>query len=360
MRSKCRNCLMPGAVDGVTIASDSGLCNHCLDSRTAANDAPQPEQARKLREADLERALVECRGKAEYDCLVPFSGGKDSVYLLHKLRQDYGLKILAFTVNSNIPDLAWENIKLTLQKLDIDHISYSPRGQFYRKLFRYLLQNQEARGAVYSVSYVYAPLFEGDAIRIAMEKKIPLVLAGYSPGQPDPERMLYEFSPRLVSSIDWTPPELKQCGQFTAEELGRFYNPTSYPPGTVFPRYLSPFHAWEYDQDQVMQSVVELGLVKSKKHASPVHSNYPINWLLMYSDLKTFGYNPYEPEFADLIREGKASKNYWKFMFPLVNFTLRHRIGAAREITRSLNWLGLEEKDLCINKPQGAYDPVID
>jgi len=55
-----------------------------------------------------------------------------------------------------------------------------------------------------------------------------------------------------------------------------------------------------------MRQVVRLGLVRRSSHASPIVSNYPINWLMMYSDLKHFGYNPYAPEFADLIREGKA------------------------------------------------------
>ncbi len=359
MRSKCRNCLIPAAVAGITINPTSGLCNRCLQYTAARGASAQREEQRRMQETDLEKALADCRGKSEYDCLVPFSGGKDSVYLLHKLKRDYGLKILAFTVNSNIPDLAWENIKRTLQLLDIDHISYSPRAEFYRKLFHYLLKNQEARGAVYSISYVYAPLFEGDAIRIAIEKNIPLILAGYSPGQPEPERMLYEFSPRLISKINWTPPALRQSGEFNDEELNRFYDPARYPKGTEFPRYLAPFHAWQYDQDQVMRSVVELGLVQSKKHASPVHSNYPVNWLLMYSDLKAFGYNPYEPEFADLIREGKARRNYWRLTMPLVNFMLRHRVGGGREVTRSLQVLGLREEDLRINKPCGAYDPVI-
>jgi len=351
---------MPVTAPGVVIGGN-GVCNYCQEARTPqhAASSAESEKERKKRKEDLEQAISDCRGKAKYDCLVPFSGGKDSVYLLYRLQHDYGLKILAFTVDSNIPDLAWQNIKRTLKCLDIDHISYSPRGEFYRKLFRYMLQNQEERGAVYSISYVYAPLFEGDALQVAIEKNIPLVLAGYSPGQPDPARMEYEFSPRLISEVDWTPPALKQCREFNEEELGRFYNPTTYPRDMSFPRYLAPFHAWDYDQDQVMRSVVELGLVKSKKHASPVYSNYPINWLLMYSDLKSFGYNPYEPEFADLIREGKASKNYWRVMIPLVNFMLRRRLGGGREVTRSLNWLGLREEDLRINKPFGAYDPVI-
>jgi hypothetical protein len=99
---------------------------------------------------------------------------------------EYGLNVLAFTTDINIPDLAWANIKRACKKLDIPHLSYSPPSRFYTKVFRYLLQNQEERGAVYTISYVYAPLFEGDAIKAAMEKGIPLVLAGYSPASPIP------------------------------------------------------------------------------------------------------------------------------------------------------------------------------
>ena len=50
-----------------------------------------------------------------------------------------------------------------------------------------------------------------------MDMDIPLVLAGYSPGQPEPERMLYEFSRNLIENTDWTPPELRTCGHFSDE-----------------------------------------------------------------------------------------------------------------------------------------------
>ncbi len=141
---------------------------------------------------------------------------------------------------------------------------------------------------------------------MAIEKDIPLILAGYSPGQPEPQRMLYEFSPRLIREEDWTPPHLKECGEFSSEELSRFYNPLELPADTCFPRYLAPYHAWEYDQDEVMRKVAELGLVKRGRHASPIVSNYPINWLMMYSDLKHFNYNPYAPEFSALDPRGQG------------------------------------------------------
>jgi len=281
------------------------------------------------------------------------------LYLLYKLKVEYGLRVLAYTTNIDLPKVAWSNIRTTLAKLDIDHVVYSPSPGFIRKLLRYLLRNQEARGAVYTVSYVYAPLFEGDAIRLAIEKDIPLILAGYSPGQPDPSRMRYEFSPRLIREEDWTPPHLRACGEFGDDELAHFFNPRELPADTRFPRYLAPYHAWDYDQNEVMRKVTELGLVKRGAHASPILSNYPINWLMMYSDLKHFRYNPYAPEFSALIRQGKASLAYWRMMGPLVDFMIRHRVLLGREVTRCLNWLDLRAEDLRIRLPEGAYDPPL-
>jgi hypothetical protein len=314
----------------------------------------------KLRD-DLEETLKRCRNQkgTSYDCIVPLSGGKDSVYLLYKLKIEYGLRVLAFTADIDLPKVAWSNIRTALAKLDIDHLVYKPAPQFFRRLFSYLLRNQEARGAVYTVSYVYAPLFEGEVIRIALQRNIPLILAGYSPGQPEPSRMLYEFSPELIRNEDWTPPHLKVCGEFSPQDLSYFYNPLELPSGTKFPRYLAPYHAWDYDQNQVMQKVAELGLVKRKGHASPIVSNYPINWLMMYSDLKHFGFNPYAPEFSALIREGKASLAYWRLMAPAVDFMIKNKVFLGREVTRSMRWLGLSDDDLRITLPEGAYDPPL-
>jgi hypothetical protein len=354
--SRCKRCLLPAAVPGSDLDAD-GVCALCRTHRPGDRD-----EARSLLEkrgADLEAALRDCRGRGPYDALVCLSGGKDSLYLLHSLKVDHGLNVLAFTTDANIPDVAWTSIKRTVAKLGVDHLVFRPDHGFYRKLFRYLLRHQEARGAVYTVSYVYAPLFEGDALAVATERGIPLVLAGYSPGQPEPQRMEYEFSRKLIGETDWTPPRLRESGEFTPAELARFWNPRRYPAGTNFPRYLAPFHAWQYDQDRIMQRVYELGLVARKAHASPIHSNYPVNWLLMYSDLKHFGFNPYAPEFSALIRNGKARLFYWRFMAPFVDFMIRRKVLLGRHTTEQLRWLGLQEDELRIALPRGAYDPPL-
>ncbi|MCZ2292959.1 MAG: hypothetical protein LC125_13555 [Burkholderiales bacterium] len=355
---RCVKCLLPAAVPGADLNA-AGVCRPCRDYRPA--DLGRFETVRALREKDLQQALQSCRGVGDYDCLVPLSGGKDSVYLIHRLKVDYGLRVLAHTTDIDIGEVAWANIRRAVDKLDVEHLVYRPPMRFYRDLFRWLLMNQEARGAVHTISYVYAPLFEGNALKVAVEKRIPLVLAGYSPGQPIADRMEYEFPPEAIAQVDWTPPELAAAGQFTDEDLARFWNPAHYPPGTRFPRYIAPYHAWKYDQDAIMKKVVELGLIASAKNASPVFSNYPINWLLMYSDLKNLGYNPYAPEFAALIREGKASRRYWGLMAKVVDFITLNKIYLGRHVARHMAWLGLSDADLRITRssrrdwPESVY-----
>lgn len=344
---RCVNCLLPDAVPEANIDS-SGVCSICR-ARTCV-DLEREERLRKDHEADLEATLEACRGKGEYDCLVNLSGGKDSCYLLYKLRREYGLNVLAFTMNVNIPPVAQANIDRAVKALDVPHLVYTPPQEFYDKLFRFLLQNQESRGAIRSVCYVCAPLCEGYSVRLAVEKKIPLIFAGYSPGQPDPERMVYEFSRKCLCETDWTPEVVRQSNLFTPAELAQFWNPLRYPSGTQFPRYIAPFHAWRYSQSDTIKAVVELGLVSNRRHASPIHSNCHLNWLLMFSDLKNLGYNPYAPEFCKLIREGKASRWYWRLMGPVVDWMIRRRVLLGRHVQKSLDRLHLRPEDLRITR----------
>jgi hypothetical protein len=350
-RTKCKRCLLPAKVPGSDL-DGSGVCAWCRAHNRA--DANVEELSRLAREQDLEHTLQTCRGAGDFDCLVNLSGGKDSCYLVYRLLVDYKLRVLAFTTDMNVPPVAWENIRRTISTLGVKHVVYTPPKGFYQKLFRFLLTNQEDRGAVRTVCYVCAPLFEGYSLRLAVEQRIPVVFAGYSPGQPDPDRMVYEFPQTVVRETDWTPPEVRNSGLFDDEELTSFWNPLIYPSGTQFPRYLAPFHAWRYNQADVMQKVVKLGLISNSRRASPVHSNCPVNWLLMYSDLKNLGYNPYAPEFSALIRQGKASRWYWLLMGPVVNAMIRSQTFLGRNVKESFRWLNLRDEDLRITRPASA------
>jgi hypothetical protein len=46
-------------------------------------------------------------------------------------------------------------------------------------------------------------------------------------------------------------------------------------------------------------------------------------------------------------------------MAPLVDFMIRRKVLLGRDVARQMAWLGLSAEDLRINRPRGAYDPVI-
>ncbi|WP_144174719.1 hypothetical protein [Pseudomonas sp. Kh13] len=351
----CVTCLLTDAVEGVALDSD-GICNLC---RVSQGGGKLRQEAQRMQfQHDLESTLRAAKGSGrKYDCIVSFSGGKDSCYLLHRLVVDYGLKVLAYTSDYDIPARTWDNIRRTIKALGVDHHVHRPMQSVYRRFIRHLLMNQGPKGAVHTVCYFWLDIREGDLLRFALEKDIPLIFTGYSPGQPEPERMLYEMAPQRIAQ-DWTPHALFESGVFKEHERALFWNPQQYADQTRLPRILAPFHAWEYDQAGVTRAVIELGLVQDKVHANPVLSNFTLNWLLMYSDLKHLGYNPYKPEFAKLVREGKAGRTRWRIIFALMDFMVRRRIFMGRHIDRSLRELDLRLEDLRMAPPQEAPCPV--
>jgi hypothetical protein len=322
-----------------------GVCHLCREWED--RDLQQLERDRAKREEILEQLLRTPRKTGDYDCILSFSGGKDSCYLLYQLVKEYKLKVLAYISDFDIPDNTWDNIHRTLKALNVDHHVEKPSMALYKRFIRYLLQNQNAKGAVHTVCYFWLDIREGDILRMAMDKKISLIITGYSPGQPDPERMLFEMSAKRIAK-DWTPHELFDAGLFTEDERSLFWDPAVYGPNAELPRIIAPYHAWEYDQEVVMEKVVELGLVKNKLHANPVLSNFTLNWLFMYSDLQKLGYNPYVPEFSQLVREGKARRGQWRLLFAVMNVMIRRKVFLGRHVNRSLKWLELKADDLVI------------
>ena len=48
----------------------------------------------------LVERLRSVRGQHKYDCVVGLSGGKDSSYIIHRLKNHYGANVLAFTCDN--------------------------------------------------------------------------------------------------------------------------------------------------------------------------------------------------------------------------------------------------------------------
>ena len=113
---RCTRCILPETMPFIEF-DGKGVCNYC---RSYARLAPKGEQA-------LMEAVAPYRGRqGEADCIVPISGGRDSSYCLHYVKNVLGMNPIAYTYDwGMVTDLARRNIARLCGKLGVEHILVS-------------------------------------------------------------------------------------------------------------------------------------------------------------------------------------------------------------------------------------------
>ncbi|MGB3947091.1 MAG: hypothetical protein WBM13_03845 [Bacteroidia bacterium] len=111
---RCTKCLLPETFPFIHYDA-KGECNYCLNYKPKAQIQPMDklhEIIKKYKRSD---------GKP--DCLVPFSGGRDSTYSLHIIKKELGLNPIAFTYDwGMVTDLARRNAARVCGKLGVENI----------------------------------------------------------------------------------------------------------------------------------------------------------------------------------------------------------------------------------------------
>ena len=126
---RCTRCLLPETHETIVFDGD-GVCNICR-----AQEFKQTQIDWAAKKKELDELIETYRGKADYDCLVPFSGGKDSTWTLHYLVKEYGIKPLVVRFDHGFlrPNLQ-ENTQRILRKLGVDFHHFTPNWKVVRKL----------------------------------------------------------------------------------------------------------------------------------------------------------------------------------------------------------------------------------
>lgn len=127
----------------------------------------------KQREIELRELLNKYRSKnGSYDCIVPGSGGKDSVFASHILKVKYKMHPLTVTWPPHIyTDIGWKNFNHWIQT-GFDNISFHPNGKIHRILTKLAFLN---------LCHPFQPFIIGQknlALKMAVLFKIPLVFYG--------------------------------------------------------------------------------------------------------------------------------------------------------------------------------------
>ena len=163
----CLHCGLPETYE--TIEFDTvGVCNICRQQEFKKGKIDWASR-KKVFEAMIE----EYRGKNDYDCIVPFSGGKDSTFTLYHLVKTYKLKPLVVQFNHGFmrPNLLANNER-TFKKLGVDVISFTPNWIVVKRLMREaLIRKGDFCWHCHTGIFSYP-------MHIAVKFNVPLVLWG--------------------------------------------------------------------------------------------------------------------------------------------------------------------------------------
>lgn len=147
---------------------EEGVCDAC-------RFAEEKEKINwKQREKELIALLDKYRKKdGSYDCIVPGSGGKDSVFASYILKYKYGMHPLTVTWPPIMyTEYGYKNFKNWLDVGGFDNISFNRNGRVMRLLTKLAIEN---------LLHPFQTFILGQknlAPKIALKYKIPLVLYG--------------------------------------------------------------------------------------------------------------------------------------------------------------------------------------
>jgi len=111
----------------------------CTGCRTADVKKLTTEAEWERRKGLLYDLLDRGRSKdgSRYDCIIPVSGGKDSYFQTHVIKNELGFNPLLVTYNgNNYTPVGWRNVHRMKEAFGVDHIFFSPSVPLLQKLNR--------------------------------------------------------------------------------------------------------------------------------------------------------------------------------------------------------------------------------
>jgi glutamine---fructose-6-phosphate transaminase (isomerizing) len=125
---RCTKCLLPETFPFIQY-NNQGVCNYC-DKYIVKKQGAKEQEFK-----DLMKQYRSKDGKP--DCIIPFSGGRDSSYGMHYIVHELGLHPITYTYDwGMVTDLARRNIARVCGKLGIENIIVSADIHMKRKNIR--------------------------------------------------------------------------------------------------------------------------------------------------------------------------------------------------------------------------------
>lgn len=326
----CNNCVMDNFQDENLQINSEGICDCCVEYYK--NVLPKWNYGNG-HEGELKKLLDKIKMSGinnRYDCILGFSGGMDSAYLLHMAVKEWGLKPLVFHIDSGFDlDIGKRNIEKMVGKLGIDlyveEIDREDMRNFQIACFR--------TGLAGCLDYPQDHAFVSILDEYAVKNNIKYILNGYN------------TSTEVIANPKT---HYKNCGQGT--DL-RFIKDVL--------RKHSDAHLKNYKFTNVIRRKIILPYIKGVHVVKPLdlipYKKEEVTSLLV----REYGYEPYSQKHFESLMT-KFIEGYWlpkRFGFDVRNHQLSSLI-LTKQMTREDAIKILKEPPITDNEARYLFSEV--
>ncbi|MFM2449888.1 MAG: hypothetical protein RIS44_2338 [Pseudomonadota bacterium] len=307
-KMRCRQCLL-SEMHGPLL---KGVCGECSKYQSKKTSHARDEINKQSFAEDFDALIKSHTGNKKYDAALMLSGGKDSAYVLQRLSAEYpDFKVLSIIVNNGfMSPLAISGAKATAERFRSDLIVVNSHIDAFYQALRKAFLELKGRGCYGVVDYTDGSMIFQVGTTITQQLNIPLLIGGLS----------------------WTQVQMiVGIHSFTLQKEN-------------LPLQVFPLAVWQPSENEIRETVRSLDLLP-KGYDSPIQSNSELITVMSVIDVMNLGYCSFEPEFAQMIREGKADRKTWLYLFEMLEFGTRKNI-FKNDLRRILGKLELSVSDI--------------
>jgi hypothetical protein len=258
-------------------------------------------------EREFRRIIQSHVSDSKYHALLLLSGGKDSAYILHRMKLEFPeLRVLSVVVNNGfMSPVALPGARHCAEKLDTDLMEVNSYIGEFKAVLRQAFLDLRGRG-----SYGVIDKADGDLIfeigrDMAKAMRIPIMLGGLSWVQLQKIFNTDDFKVKMVEGV----------------------------------LDVHPLAVWRTNEQDVRSFVRHNDLLPAGSD-NPIVSNNALIIPMAVIDILNNGYSSFEPEFAQLVREGKTDRTTWLHTFEILEFGTRKKF-LLKELKAGLSKLDL-------------------
>ncbi len=206
---RCSRCILSDQFPDLTF-DENGVCSRCH------RDEHYLKRDLKALDAELHTIIEWAKSQNKrYDCVVPFSGGKDSSYTLYLCSVVFGMKVIAVNYNNGLrTDTAFANMERVVHKTGVATASYGPPWSIMKKLYAEFFR-KTGQFCFPCDMGIWATVH-----RVAEQYDVPLIVSGFSAQIESRGAQIYSYSNDMFLNISDAVISRREAKDFLEATLG--------------------------------------------------------------------------------------------------------------------------------------------